>query len=94
MNLMKMIFGILIMINKKINFLWIYIVLESVDLYSNGKCQKFPITMQDIKDYNYKVGMTYWAFEDGRMLEEDAIKDSIKIDVDSALADLERNNKK
>lgn len=66
----------------------------SMDLYSDGKCQKFPITMQDIKDYNYKVGMTYWAFEDGCMLEEDAIKDSIKIDVDSALADLERNNKK
>lgn len=66
----------------------------SMDLYSDGECQKFPITIQDIQNYNYKVDMTYWAFEDGRMLEEDAIKDSIKIDVDSALADLERNNKK
>ena len=65
-----------------------------MDLYSDGECQNFPITIQDIQNYNYKVGMTYWAFEDGRMLEEDAIKDSIKIDVDSALADLERNNKK
>ena len=65
----------------------------SMDLYSDGKCQKFPITIQDIKNYNYKVGMTYWALENGGMLEEDAIKDSIKIDVDSALADLERENK-
>lgn len=65
----------------------------SMDLYSDGKCKKFPITLQDIKDYNYKVGMTYWALDNGRMLEEDAIKDSIKIDVDSALADLERENK-
>lgn len=66
----------------------------SMDLYSDGKYQKFPITIQDIQENKYKVGMTYWAFEDGRMLEEDAIKDSIKIDVDSALADLERNSRK
>jgi len=65
-----------------------------VEFYSDGECQKFPITAQDVKEYNYKVGMTYWAFEDGTMLEEDAIKDSIKIDVDSAIADLEREKRK
>lgn len=66
----------------------------SMELYRDGERQKFSITAQDVKKYNYKVGMTYWFFEDGTMLEEDAIKDSIKIDVDSAIADLEREKRK
>jgi len=65
-----------------------------MELYRDGECKKFPITAQDVKEYNYKIGMTYWFFEDGNMLEEDAIKDSIKIDVDSAIADLEREKRK
>ena len=66
----------------------------SMDLYSEGTCQKFPITYKDIQDYNYKIGMTYWAFDDDRMQEAEELKDSIKIDVDSKLADLERENNK
>lgn len=66
----------------------------SMDLYSEGTCQKFPITYKDIQDYNYKIGMTYWAFDDDRMQEAEELKDSIKIDVDSELADLERENNK
>ena len=66
----------------------------SMDLYSEGTCQNFPITYKDIQDYNYKIGMTYWAFDDDRMQEAEELKDSIKIDVDSELADLERENNK
>ena len=65
----------------------------TMEFYSEGKCKKNPITLQDIKKYKYKVGMTYFDVEGG-ILEEDAIKDSIKINVEDALLELEHNNKK
>ncbi len=65
----------------------------TIEFYSEGECYKSPITAKDIKESKCKVGMTYLEIEDG-LLEEDAIKDSIKLNVEDTLLELEQKNKK
>lgn len=66
----------------------------SMDYYIDGQVTKTPLTSQEVKDYELIVGMTYLPYEDDRLMPMVSIKDSIKIDVDSALFDLELKNKK
>ena len=65
----------------------------TMNYYNDGKIEKTELTPKDIKDYNYKVGMTYEIGEDDTMVEAKYLKDSIKIDVNSALNSLERENR-
>lgn len=66
----------------------------TMNYYNDGKIEKTELTTKDIKDYNYKVGMTYEIGEDDTIVEAEYLKDSIKIDVNSELNSLERENRK
>lgn len=66
----------------------------TMNYYNDGKIEKTELTPKDIKDYNYKVGMTYEIGEDDTIVEAEYLKDSIKIDVNSELNSLERKNRK
>ena len=64
-----------------------------MDYYSEGEMQRTELTKQEIQDYNYKVGSIYTIVGNNRLLEDNDVKKSIKLDIEDELDSLDLKNK-
>ena len=64
--------------------------------YYDGEIDKIEMTDQEIKEFQNtggKVGQFYKLYDENHLVEADYVKDSIKINVNSLLNELELKNK-
>ena len=65
-----------------------------LNCYDDGELQRTKITKREMDNSNLKIGMFYGRYEESNIVEDESIKEGLKLDIEAELNHLDALNKK